>query len=159
WGGWPFFERGWASIVHRSPNMFTLIALGTGAAYAYSVAATLAPGLFPASFRESDGTLAVYFEPAAVIVTLVLLGQVLELQARAQTSSALKSLLGLAPKTARVVSDDGSENDVPLDLVRAGDRLRVRPGEKVPVDGSVLEGESAVDESMVTGEPLPVDKA
>jgi Cu+-exporting ATPase len=159
WGGWPFFERGWASIVHRSPNMFTLIALGTGAAYAYSVAATLAPGLFPASFRESDGTLAVYFEPAAVIVTLVLLGQVLELRARAQTSSALKSLLGLAPKTARVVSDNGSENDVPLDLVRAGDRLRVRPGEKVPVDGSVLEGESAVDESMVTGEPLPVDKA
>ena len=162
WGGWPFFERGWASVVNRTLNMFTLIALGTGAAYAYSVAAVVAPGLFPASFRSSDGVLAVYFEPAAVIVTLVLLGQVLELRARSLTSSALKSLLGLAPKTARIVSgtaESATESDVPLDRVRAGDRLRVRPGEKVPVDGTVLEGLSTVDESMVTGEPVPVSKA
>ncbi|MGH8010247.1 MAG: HAD-IC family P-type ATPase, partial [Candidatus Binatia bacterium] len=158
WAGWPFFERGWASIVNRSLNMFTLIAIGTGAAYAYSVLATLLPDLFPDSFRTHTGEIAVYFEPAAVIVTLVLLGQVLELRARSQTSSAIKALLGLAPKTARVIREDGSEADTPLDQVQVGDRLRVRPGEKVPVDGVVLEGQSAVDESMVTGEAIPVEK-
>jgi Cu+-exporting ATPase len=158
WGGWPFFQRGWASIVNRHLNMFTLIALGTGAAYFYSVVALLFPGLIPASFRDMAGDLAVYFEPASVIVTLVLLGQVLELRARSQTSSALKALLGLAPKTARVVREEGREEDVPLDSVMAGDRLRVRPGEKVPVDGVVLEGTSNLDESMVTGEPMPVEK-
>jgi P-type Cu+ transporter len=158
WGGWPFFVRGWTSIVNRSLNMFTLIAIGTGTAYIYSVLATLVPALFPASFRTHGGAVAVYFEAAAVITTLVLLGQVLELRARSQTSSAIKALLGLAPKTARCLRDDGSEEDVPLDQVRPGDRLRVRPGEKVPVDGVVLEGVSAIDESMITGEPIPVEK-
>ncbi len=158
WGGWPFFERGWASIVNRSLNMFTLIALGTGTAYAYSIVAALLPGIFPESFRDHGGAVPVYFEAAAVITTLVLLGQVLELQARAQTSSALRALLGLAPKTARRLRD-GAEEDIPLEQVQPGDRLRVRPGEKVPVDGVVLEGASAVDESMVTGEPIPVEKA
>ena len=158
WGGWPFFTRGWASLVNRSLNMFTLIAIGTGTAYIYSVIATLVPDIFPASFRTHGGAVAVYFEAAAVITTLVLLGQVLELRARSQTSSAIKALLGLAPKTARRLRDDGSEEDVPLDQVQPGDRLRVRPGEKVPVDGVVLEGVSAVDESMITGEPIPVEK-
>ena len=159
WGGWPFFERGWASVVNRSLNMFSLIALGTGVAYGYSVLATLFPGLIPASFRGHGGMVPVYFEAAAVITTLVLLGQVLELKARSRTSSAIKSLLGLAPKVARRLRDDGSEEDVALDLVGVGDRLRVRPGEKVPTDGVVLEGTSAVDESMVTGESIPVAKA
>jgi Cu+-exporting ATPase len=158
WGGWPFFQRGWTSIVNRSLNMFTLIAIGTGTAYGYSMIATLFPHLFPASFHSHSGEVAVYFEAAAVITTLVLLGQVLELRARSQTSSAIRALLGLAPKTARVLRDDGTETDVPLEHVQPGDRLRVRPGEKVPVDGVVLEGTSAVDESMVTGEPIPVEK-
>ncbi|WP_438025361.1 heavy metal translocating P-type ATPase [Sorangium sp. So ce233] len=157
WCGAPFFERGWASIKGRHLNMFTLIAIGTGAAYAYSVVATLAPGLLPHALRHG-GVVPVYFEAASVIVSLVLLGQVLELRARSRTSSALKALLGLAPKTARRVGEDGREEDVPLELVQPGDRLRVRPGEKVPVDGEVLEGSSAVDESMVTGEPIPVEK-
>ncbi|MBP1687749.1 MAG: actP [Deltaproteobacteria bacterium] len=159
WGGAPFFARGWASLVSRRLNMFTLIAIGTGTAYAYSVIATLAPDIFPAAFRGHGGGVAVYFEAAAVITTLVLFGQVLELRARRQTSSAIRALLGLAPKTARRLRTDGGEEDVPLDAVRAGDRLRVRPGEKVPVDGTVLDGHSAVDESMVTGEPVPVEKA
>jgi Cu+-exporting ATPase len=158
WGGWPFFTRGWASLVNRSLNMFTLIAIGTGTAYVYSVIATLVPDLFPASFRTHSGEVAVYFEAAAVITTLVLLGQVLELRARSQTSSAIRALLGLAPKTARRLRDDGGEEDVPLDQVQPGDRLRVRPGEKVPVDGVVLEGTSAIDESMITGESIPVEK-
>lgn len=158
WGGWPFFQRGWASIVNRSPNMFTLIASGTGTAYLYSLIATLLPDIFPASFRGHSGEVAVYFEAAAVITTLVLLGQVLELRARRQTSSALRALIGLAPKTARRLRDDGTEEDIPLDHVKPGDRLRVRPGEKVPVDGVVLEGASSVDESMITGEPIPVEK-
>ena len=158
WGGWPFFVRGWASIVNRSPYMFTLIALGTGVAYLDSVAAVLAPGLFPPSFRDHHGEVGVYFEAAAAIVTLVLLGQVLELRARSRTSSALKALLGLAPRTARRLREDGGEEDVPLERVAVRDRLRVRPGEKVPVDGVVVEGTSAVDESMVTGESLPVEK-
>jgi Cu+-exporting ATPase len=158
WGGWPFFVRGWASVVNRHLNMFTLIALGVGAAYAFSVVATLAPGLFPASFRTHGGQLGVYFEPAAVIVVLVLLGQVLELRARSRTSSAIKKLLGLAPATARQIDAAGVEHDVPLDQVRAGDRLRVRPGERVPVDGAVVEGTTTVDESMVSGEPIPVEK-
>jgi P-type Cu+ transporter len=157
WGGWPFFERGWMSVIHRHLNMFTLIALGTGAAWLYSLAATLAPGLFPASFRGHGGEIAVYFEPAAVIVTLVLLGQVLELRARAQTSSAIRALLDLAPRTARLVRE-GAEEEIPLDAVQRGHHLRVRPGEKVPTDGVVVEGHSAVDESMVTGEPMPVEK-
>ncbi|MBI3620748.1 MAG: heavy metal translocating P-type ATPase [Nitrospirae bacterium] len=158
WGGWPFFERGWTSIVTRNLNMFTLIAIGTGMAYLDSVAATLAPGLFPESFRSHDGTVARYFEAAAVITTLVLLGQVLELRARSRTSQSIKMLLGLAPKTARRVAKGGREEEVPLDQVMAGDTLRVRPGEKVPVDGVVLEGTSAVDESMVTGEAMPAEK-
>ena len=158
WGGWPFFQRGWASLVNRSLNMFTLIAIGTGAAYGYSAVAALFPDLFPDSFRGHSGEVAVYFEAAAVITTLVLLGQVLELRARSQTSSAIRALLGLTPKTARVVRNDGSEADLPLDQVQPGDRLRVRPGEKIPVDGVILEGTSAVDESMVTGEPIPVEK-
>ncbi len=158
WGGWPFFERGWASLVNRHLNMFTLIALGTGTAYVYSVVAVLSPGIFPPSFRGPGGEVPVYFEASAVITTLVLLGQVLELRARAQTSSAIKGLLGLAPKTARVVRDDGAEEDVPLDRVQRGDRLRVRPGEKVATDGVILEGSSSIDESMVTGEPIPVEK-
>ena len=158
WGGWPFFARGWASLRTRL-NMFTLIALGTGAAYVYSTIATFWPGLFPASFRGPDGEVALYFEAAAVIVTLVLLGQVLELRARQRTGAAIRALLGLAPKTARRLRDDGSEEDVPLDEVQIGDRLRIRPGEKVPVDGVVEEGRSAVDESMLTGEPMPVEKS
>jgi Cu+-exporting ATPase len=157
WGGWPFFERGWASIVSRHLNMFTLIALGVGAAYGYSVVATLAPALFPPSFRTA-GTVAVYFEPAAVITVLVLLGQVLELKARSRTSAAIRSLLGLAPKTARRVALDGLEIDIPLEEVHVGDHLRVRPGERVPVDGLVVNGATTVDESMVTGEPMPVEK-
>ena len=158
WGGWPFFVRGWISVVNRHLNMFTLIALGVGAAYGYSVVATLAPGLFPNSFRMM-GEVAVYFEPAAVIVVLVLLGQVLELRARSRTSAAIRGLLELAPKTARRVEPDGAEGDVPLELVEVGDRLRVRPGERVPVDGVVIDGVTTVDESMVTGEPIPVEKA
>jgi Cu+-exporting ATPase len=157
WGGWPFFVRGWASVVNRHLNMFTLIALGVGTAYAYSVIATLAPGVFPGSFRIM-GEVAVYFEPAAVIVVLVLLGQVLELRARSRTSGAIRKLLGLAPKTARRIEADGTERDVPLSEVRVGERLRVRPGERVPVDGAVLEGRTTIDESMVTGEPIPVEK-
>jgi len=156
WGGWPFFERGWASLVNRHLNMFTLIAMGTGTAYLYSVAAVLIPGSFPQSFRSAEGQVPVYFEASAVITTLVLLGQVLELRARAQTSSAIKGLLGLAPKTARVLRDDGSEEDVPLDRLARGDRLRVRPGEKVATDGIILEGSSSIDESLVSGESLPV---
>jgi Cu+-exporting ATPase len=159
WAGWPFFERGWASIVHRSLNMFTLVSMGTGAAYLYSLAAVVAPGLFPASFRDASGNLGLYFEAAAVITVLVLLGQVLELKARSRTSGAIQALLGLAPKTARRISSDGSEADVPLSEIAIGDRLRVRPGEKVPVDGFVVEGRSSVDESMVSGEPIPVEKA
>jgi len=159
WAGWPFFERGWASIVNRSPNMFTLIALGTGTAYLYSVIATLFPGIFPEAFRCHGGAVAVYFEAAAVITALVLLGQVLELRARSQTGSAIKALLNLAPKTARIIRSDGNEEEIPLDQVNAGDRLRVRPGERVPVDGIVVQGSSSVDESMITGEPIPVEKA
>ena len=158
WAGWPFFERGWASIVNRALNMFTLIALGTGMAYVYSVVGTLAPGLFPASFRTHGSEVGLYFEAAAVITVLVLLGQVLELRARSQTSSAIRALLRLAPPTARRLRLDGTEEDVPLEHVQVGDRLRVRPGEKIPVDGVVLEGRSAVDESMVTGESMPVEK-
>jgi Cu+-exporting ATPase len=158
WAGWPLFQRGWESLVNRSLNMFTLIAAGTGTAYLYSIAGTVAPGIFPESFRGHRGEVAVYFEPAAVIVTLVLLGQVLELRARSQTSSAIKGLLGLAPKTARRIRPDGVEEDVALDQLGIGDHLRVRPGEKVPVDGSVIEGSSSVDESMLTGEPIPVEK-
>ena len=157
WAGWPFFTRGWQSVINRSPNMWTLIGLGTGAAYVYSVAATIAPQAFPDSFI-SMGRVAVYFEAAAVIISLTLLGQVLELKARSQTSAAIKSLLGLAPKTARRVKADGTEEDIELTHVHLGDLLRVRPGEKVPVDGVVTEGSSAVDESMLTGEPLPVTK-
>jgi P-type Cu+ transporter len=158
WCGWPFFVRGWQSLVNRSLNMFTLIALGTGSAYLYSVLATVAPQLFPESLRGSGGQIDVYFEPAAVIVALVLLGQVMELRARSQTSSAIRALLGLAPKSARRLDDKGGEADVPLDQVMVSDRLRVRPGEKVPVDGTVLEGHSSVDESMISGEPIPVEK-
>ncbi|HKC63164.1 MAG TPA: heavy metal translocating P-type ATPase [Pyrinomonadaceae bacterium] len=158
WGGWPFFVRGWQSITGRSLNMFTLIGLGVAVAYIYSLTATLLPNIFPTSFRDMGGRVPVYFEPAAVIVTLVLLGQVLELKARSQTGAAIRALLGLAPKTARRILEDGTEEDVPLDEVHAGDRLRVRPGEKVPVDGEVVEGSSSVDESMVTGEPMPVEK-
>jgi Cu+-exporting ATPase len=158
WGGWPFFVRGWASVVNRHLNMFTLIALGVGAAYAFSVVATLAPGLFPASFRTHGDQIGVYFEPAAVIVVLVLLGQVLELRARSRTSSAIKKLLGLTPTTARRIDASGSEQDVPLEHVHVGDRLRVRPGERVPVDGVLVDGTTTVDESMVTGEPIPVEK-
>jgi Cu+-exporting ATPase len=158
WGGWPFFERGWASIIHRSLNMFTLIAIGSGAAYLYSVAAVLAPGLFPATFRHASGNLGLYFEAAAVITVLVLLGQVLELRARSQTGGAIQALLGLAPKTARRIVAGGREADVPVSEITVGDLLRIRPGEKVPVDGVVTEGRSSVDESMVTGEPIPVEK-
>ena len=158
WCGSPFFVRGWQSIVHRSLNMFTLIALGTGSAYLYSVFATIVPQVFPASFRGAGGQIDVYFEPAAVIVALVLLGQVMELRARSQTSSAIRALLGLAPKTAKRLDDKGGEADVPLDQVQVGDRIRVRPGEKVPVDGIVLEGHSSIDESMISGEPIPVEK-
>ena len=157
WGGWPFFVRAWQSIVNRSLNMFTLIGLGVAVAYFYSVTAKFLPGIFPQSFREA-GVVPVYFEAAAVITTLVLLGQVLELKARSRTGAAIKALLGLAPKTARRVREDGAEEDIPLDQLKAGDRLRVRPGEKVPVDGTVIEGASAIDESMVTGEAIPVEK-
>ncbi len=158
WGGWPFFVRGWLSLVRRSLNMFTLIGLGTGVAYLYSVVATLFPEIFPRAFRGAQGEVPVYFEAAAVIVTLVLLGQVLELKARSRTGAAIRFLLGMAPKTARLLQEDGSEEDVPLERVKPGDRLRIRPGEKVPVDGVVLEGGSFVDESMVSGEPVPVEK-
>jgi Cu+-exporting ATPase len=159
WGGWPFFQRFWASLVNRSPNMFTLIGLGTGAAYSNSVAATLFPQLFPASFRDMHGAVPVYFEAAAVITTLVLLGQVLELRARQRTSGAIRGLLNLAPQQTHRLSADGTEKDVALDQVKRGDRLRVRPGERVPVDGVIREGASALDESMLTGEPMPVEKA
>jgi Cu+-exporting ATPase len=159
WGGWPFFVRGGQSLVSRNLNMFTLIGLGVGVAYAYSVVATLVPDIFPASFRSAEGEVAVYFEAAAMIVTLVLIGQVMELRARSQTGAAIRALLGLAPKSARRIAADGSEEDVPLDQVQPGDRLRIRPGEKVPVDGTVVEGSSAVDESMVTGESMPVQKS
>jgi len=158
WAGWPFFVRAWQSVVNRSLNMFTLIGLGVGVGYLFSVIALIVPGIFPASFRDPEGNVPVYFEAAAVIVTLVLLGQVLELRARSRTGAAIKALLGLAPKTARRINKDGREEDVPLEHVHVGDRLRVRPGEKVPVDGVVLEGASAVDESMITGEPIPVEK-
>ncbi len=158
WCGWPFFERGWASVKHRSLNMFTLIAMGVAASYLYSVVAVVAPSLFPASFRDASGRLGLYFEAAAVITVLVLVGQVLELKARSRTSGALRALLGLAPKTARRIAKDGTESDIPLNDVRVGDLLRVRPGEKIPVDGIVIDGHSAVDESMVTGEPVPVEK-
>lgn len=158
WAGWPFFVRGWASVRARSLNMFTLIAMGVGVAWLYSVAAVLAPGVFPEAFRRSDGSVPVYFEAAAVITVLVLLGQVLELRARERTSGAIKALLNLAPKTARRVRDDGSDEEVSLDLVSVGDRLRVRPGEKVPVDGELTEGRVSVDESLVTGESMPVTK-
>jgi Cu+-exporting ATPase len=158
WGGWPFFQRGWASVANRSTNMFTLIAMGTGVAYFYSMIATLAPGIFPPSFREMTGRPAVYFEAAAAIVTLVLLGQVLELLARSRTGAAIRALLDLAPQTARVIRN-GNERDIPLDQVQVGDSLRVRPGEKIPVDGVVLEGRSSVDESMLTGESVAVEKA
>ena len=158
WGGWPFFQRGWTSVVNWAPNMFTLIAMGTGAAYGYSTVATVAPTLLPSSFRLHDGSIAVYFEAAAIITLLVLLGQVLELKARSQTSSAIRSLLRLAPKTARLIKQDGREEDVPLEHIQAGHRLRVRPGERVPVDGMVQEGATSVDESMITGESIPVEK-
>ena len=159
WGGAPFFVRGWQSIKTRNLNMFTLIALGTGTAYVYSAIATLFPMLFPASMRGANGQVAVYFEPAAIIIALVLLGQVMELRARSQTSSAIRALLGLAPKTARRIDQEGHETDVPLDRVVIGDKLRVRPGEKVPVDGTVLDGHSSIDESMISGEPIPVEKS
>ncbi len=157
WAGWPFFVRGAQSVAHRSPNMWTLIALGTAAAFLYSVAATIAPQLFPATFL-SMGRVGVYYEAAAVIISLTLLGQILELKARSQTSAAIKSLLGLAPRTARRIAADGAEHDVPVAHIHVGDRLRIRPGEKVPVDGVVVEGSSAVDEAMLTGEPIPVAK-
>ncbi|MFA6901768.1 MAG: heavy metal translocating P-type ATPase [Gallionellaceae bacterium] len=158
WGGWPFFVRGWLSLVTRNLNMFTLIALGVAVAWVYSVVATLAPGIFPRAVFSTMGVVPVYFEAAAVIVALVLMGQVLELRARSHTNAAIKLLLGLAPKTARIVRDDGREEDIPLEHVQPGDRLRIRPGEKVPVDGTVLEGASHIDESMVTGEPVPAEK-
>jgi P-type Cu+ transporter len=158
WGGWPFFVRAWQSVVNRNLNMFTLIGLGVAVSYVYSLVATLMPDIFPDSFRGESGTVGVYFEAASVIVTLVLLGQVLELRARSRTGAAIKALLGLAPKTARRVGEDGREVDVPLEDVHVGDRLRVRPGEKIPVDGVVIEGTSSVDESMVSGEPIPVEK-
>jgi P-type Cu+ transporter len=158
WAGWPFFVRGWASVRNRSLNMFSLIALGVGAAYLYSLAATFAPGLFPAGLQREGGIIPVYYEAAAVITVLVLLGQVLELRAREQTGSAIRALLNLAPKTARRIRDDGSDEEIPLEQVHIGDRLRVRPGDSVPVDGEVIDGKSAVDESMVTGESMPVEK-
>ncbi|MDP1639060.1 MAG: heavy metal translocating P-type ATPase [Candidatus Nitrotoga sp.] len=158
WGGWPFFQRGWASLVNRHLNMFTLISLGVGVAWSYSVIGTFLPDIFPAMLRREDGTLPIYFEAAATITVLVLLGQVLELKARSRTNTAIKLLLGLTPKTARIVRSDGKEEDIPLKQVQAGDLLRVRPGEKIPVDGQVVEGSSSIDESMVTGEPIPVEK-
>ncbi len=158
WAGWPFFVRGWQSLVTRNLNMFTLIAMGTGVAWVYSVIATALPQIFPAAFREADGSVAVYFEAAAVITVLVLLGQVLELRAREQTSGAIRALLDLAPKTARRLSADGTDEEIALDVIGVGDQLRVRPGEKVPVDGVVTEGRVSIDESMVTGESMPVTK-
>ena len=158
WGGWPFFVRGWQSLVSRHLNMFTLIALGVGVAWIYSVVGLLLPALFPPSVRMADGMVPLYFEAAAVITALVLLGQVLELKARGRTSAAIRQLLGLAPKQARIVRADGTEEDIALDQVQPGQVLRVRPGEKVPVDGVVIGGASSVDESMVTGEPIPVEK-
>ena len=158
WAGWPFFKRAWASLVNRSLNMFTLIAMGTGAAWIYSVVATAVPGIFPDTFRAADGSVAIYFEAASVITVLVLLGQVLELRAREQTGGAIRALLDLAPKTARRVRVDGTDEDVGLDVIVVGDRLRVRPGEKVPVDGELIEGRSSIDESMITGESMPVTK-
>jgi P-type Cu+ transporter len=159
WAGWPFFERGWASIVNRSLNMFTLIALGTGTAYVYSVIAVLFPGIFPDSFRVMGGNVPIYFEAASAITALVLLGQVLELRARSRTSAAIRSLLKLSPKSARLVRADGTEIDVPVEHINTGDSLRVRPGERVPADGVVIDGESSVDESLMTGEPIPVEKS
>ncbi|MGR9091183.1 MAG: heavy metal translocating P-type ATPase [Gammaproteobacteria bacterium] len=159
WSAWPFYVRAVNSVIHRALNMFTLIGLGVTVAFAYSIVATIVPGWFPASFRLADGSVAVYFEAAAVIVTLILLGQVLELRARSATSAAVRALLGLAATSARRIADDGSEADVPLEEIQLGDRLRVRPGEKIPVDGEVIEGRSSVDESMISGEPLPVEKA
>lgn len=158
WTGWPFYVRGVQSVINKSLNMFTLIGLGVSMAYGYSVVAVLSPGIFPAGMRGEDGSVGVYFEAAAVIVTLILLGQVMELRARSQTGAAIKALLGLTPKTARKINSDGSEEDIPLEHVKAGDRLRIRPGEKVPVDGSVVDGTSAIDESMISGEPIPVSK-
>ncbi len=158
WAGWPFFERGWASLKTRNLNMFTLIAMGTGVAWLYSVIGTMWPGLFPSAMRGHDGSVPIYFEAAAVITVLVLLGQVLELRAREQTSGAIRALLDLSPKTARRLRPDGTDEDVSLDPVVVGDRLRVRPGERVPVDGEIVEGRSAIDESMVTGESMPVTK-
>ena len=158
-GGWPFFQRGWTSIVSRQLNMFTLISIGAGSAYLYSIVAVILPQIFPASFRDTSGQLGLYFEAAAVIMVLVLLGQVLELKARSQTSGAIKALLGLAPKTARRISTDGTEQDVDLKAIQVGDKLRVRPGEKIPTDGAVIEGSSSVDESMVSGESIPVEKS
>jgi P-type Cu+ transporter len=159
WCGWPFFARAWMSIIHRRPNMFTLIALGTGTAYLYSLIAAIVPQIFPASFRGSGGALAVHLESASAIITLVLLVQILELRARSEASRAVRSLLDLAPNTARVIREPGGEEDIPLEKVHVGDYLRVRPGGKIPVDGAVLEGSSTVDESMVTGEPLPSEKS
>lgn len=159
WGGWPFFVRGWQSLLSRHLNMFTLISLGVGVAYSYSLVATFFPGIFPETFRSADGEVAVYFEAAAIIIVLVLIGQVMELRARSQTGAAIRALLGLAPKTARKINADGQEEDIPLDQVQPGDRLRIRPGEKVPTDGVVVEGKSSVDESMVTGEPIPIEKS
>jgi len=158
WAGWPFFVRGWQSVLNKSPNMFTLIAMGTGAAYIYSTIAAIMPGIFPDTFRAEDGSVAVYFEAAAVIIVLVLLGQVLELRARERTGGAIRALLDLAPKTARIVREDGSEEDIPLEEVHQGDLLRIRPGDKIPVDGEVVEGTSHVDESLLTGEPVPAEK-
>ncbi|MCB0406593.1 MAG: copper-transporting ATPase, partial [Bdellovibrionales bacterium] len=159
WCGLPFFERGWASFKTRNLNMFTLIALGTGVAYTYSIFATFFPHLFPENLKLHAGLVPLYFEAAAVITTLVLVGQVLELRARSQTGNAIKALLGLAPKTARRVKSDGNDEDIPIEHIHVGDLLRVRPGEKVPVDGEVTEGQSSIDESMITGEPIPVNKA
>ncbi|HKK21377.1 MAG TPA: heavy metal translocating P-type ATPase, partial [candidate division Zixibacteria bacterium] len=159
WGGWPFFVRGWRSVTNLSPNMFTLIGMGVAVSYVYSLVAALAPGIFPAAFRNASGEVGVYFEASALIVTLVLLGQFMELRARSRTGAAIKALLGLAPKTARRVNEDGSEEDIPLDQVQIGDHFRVRPGEKIPVDGSVVEGHSSVDESMITGESIPIEKS
>ncbi|MFT5511510.1 MAG: Cu+-exporting ATPase, partial [Hyphomicrobiaceae bacterium] len=159
WCAAPFFKRGWASIVNKSPNMWTLIALGVGAAYGFSIFATIAPDIFPAAFRDAGGHVGVYYEAAAVIVVLVLLGQVLELRAREQTGGAIKALLDLAPKTALIIRADGQEEEIPLESLVVGDKLRVRPGEKIPVDGRVIDGRSAIDEAMLTGEPVPVEKS